>query len=314
MSSIPTSTAARAIGIVTLVLGTFAAGPATADAPQRPVAEQPPTTASVLDATKDADWRDVDPRHTLYMDLGEGRVVIELAPGFAPRHAANIQALVRAGFFDGALVTRSQDNYVAQWGRPDDIEAGDRGEALDELPAEFDRALAGLSWTGLDDGDVYAPQVGWVDGFPAARDPDTGRAWLTHCYGMVGAGRDMAADSSDGSQLYVVTGHSPRHLDRNITLVGRVLAGIEHLSSLPRGTGTLGFYEEPGQRVPVTRAVLAADLPETARLPLQVLRTDTSAFEQLVRARRHRHEDWFIDPVGRVELCNVPIPVRGHGD
>lgn len=286
---------------------------ADADEPRPPVAEQLPTTASVLAAAKDADWRSVDPGRTLYMEFGEARVVIELAPGFAPRHAANIQALVRAGWFDGAMITRSQDNYVAQWGRPDDLAPGARGEALEQLPAEFDRPLEGLAWTGLDDGDVYAAQVGWVDGFPAARDPASGRAWLAHCYGMVGAGRGMAADSSDGGQLYAVTGHSPRHLDRNITLVGRVLDGIEYLSSLPRGTGALGFYEQPGQRVPITRVVLAADLPEEQRVPMQVLRTDTDTFAQLVRARRHRHEEWFIDPVGRVELCNVPIPVRRHG-
>jgi len=302
------SNIAHACGVAAFALLIGTGGAVRADTP-----EPPPTTASVLAATTDADWRDVDPRHTLYMDLGEGaRVVIELAPGFAPRHAANIQALVRAGWFDGALITRSQDNYVAQWGRPDDIAAGERGAALEQLPAEFDRALQGLAWTGLADGDVYAPQVGWVDGFPAARDPATGRAWLAHCYGMVGAGRGMAADSSDGSQLYAVTGHSPRHLDRNITVVGRVLGGIEHLSSLPRGTGALGFYEEPAQRVGIARVVLAADLPESEREPWQVLRTDTASFAQLIQARRHRHEDWFIDPVGRVELCNVPLPVRRH--
>ncbi|TXK66007.1 peptidylprolyl isomerase [Alkalisalibacterium limincola] len=305
---------ASACGAAALVLALGATGCSHADTPERQSSEQLPTTASVLAAASEADWRGVDPGHTLYMDFADGaRVVIELAPGFAPRHAANIQALVRAGWFDGALITRSQDNYVAQWGRPDDVEAGDRGEALDHVPAEFDRALDGLGWTSLEDGDVYAPQVGWVDGFPAARDPATGRAWLAHCYGMVGAGRGMAADSSDGSQLYAVTGHSPRHLDRNITVVGRVLSGIEHLSALPRGTGALGFYEEPGQRVPITRVVMAADLPASERLGLQVLRTDTETFEQLIRARRHRNEDWFIDPVGRVELCNVPLPVRTHG-
>lgn len=302
----------RAAGVAALAACALLVGTPHAATPAPPVAEKLPTTASVLAGAKDADWRDVDPARTLYMDFGDARVVIELAPGFAPRHAANIQALVRAGWFDGALITRSQDNYVAQWGRPDDIAAGDRGAASEHVPAEFDRALEGLDWTGLEDGDVYAPQVGWVDGFPAARDPATGRAWLAHCYGMVGAGRGMAADSSDGGQLYAVTGHAPRHLDRNITVVGRVLSGIEHLSSLPRGTGALGFYEDLGQRVPITRMVLAADLPESERVPLQVLRTDTRTFEQLIRARRHRHEEWFIDPVGRVELCNVPIPVREH--
>src|SRR3546814_4709708 len=74
---------------------------------------------------------------------------------------------------------------------------------------------------------------------------------MAHCYGAVGAGRGMAADSSDGTELYVVDGQSPRQLDRNITLVGRVVDGMELLSVLPRGTGPLGFYEDATQRVPI---------------------------------------------------------------
>jgi peptidylprolyl isomerase len=107
-----------------------------------------------------------------------------------------------------------------------------------------------------------------------------------------------------------VIGHAPRHLERNITLAGRVLQGVEHLSSLPRGTGTLGFYEQPGQYVPITAMKVAADVPEAQRTPIEVFRTDTAAFEKLMAARRNRHEEWFLNPVGHVELCNVPIPVR----
>lgn len=278
-------------------------------------ADAPPTTASVLAATTAADWRRPDPERTLYIDLDAGRVVIELAPDFAPRHAGNIAALARAGWFDQARVVRAQDNYVVQWGRVDAEQApGPRGGAAASLPAEFDRSADGLGFTRLSDGDVYAPEVGWAAGFPAARDPDTGRAWLAHCYGMVGAGRGMAADSSDGGQLYVVIGHAPRHLDRNITVVGRVLLGIEHLSVLPRGGGPLGFHEDDADHVPLRAARMAADLPESERLRIEVLRTDGAAFAQLVQARRHRHEEWFIDPVGRVELCNVPLPVRIAAD
>jgi peptidylprolyl isomerase len=57
----------------------------------------------------------------------------------------------------------------------------------------------------------------------------------------VGAGRDDPPES-DGTELYAVIGHAPRQLDRNVALVGRVLQGIELLSSLPRGSGEMGFY------------------------------------------------------------------------
>ena len=204
-----------------------------------------------------------DPDNTLYLELAHGRVVIELAPSFAPNHVANVKALAREHYYDGLAVLRCQDNYVTQWGDPD-AETPSRARKIQRakrtLLTEFDRALdPGLPFTRLPDGDVYAPEVGFTEGFPVARDPKTGRCWLTHCYGMVGAGRDTSADSGGGTELYVVIGQAPRHLDRNVTLLGRVVQGMELLSGLPRGTGPLGFYEKPGQRVPIKAANVAAD-------------------------------------------------------
>jgi peptidylprolyl isomerase len=270
--------------------------------------------ASVLAATTPADWRALDPENTLYLDLPGGRVVIELAPGFAPNHAANVKALVREGYFDGLTVNRAQDNYVVQWGDPNAEDAQKRRavrKAKPTLPAELDRAVGpDLPFTRLADGDVYAPEVGWSSGFPAARDPRSGRTWISHCYGTLGAGRGNEAGSGGGTELFVVIGHSPRHLDRNITAFGRVVRGIEVLSTLPRGTGAMGFYEKAEQRVPIVSMRVAADVPPAQRVALEMLRTDTPAFSSLIEARRNRREDWFLHPVGRVELCNVPIPVR----
>lgn len=273
-----------------------------------------PTMASVLaDAAAD-DWRRPDPASTLYLELASGRVVIELAPEFAPRHVDNIRKLVRAGFFDGSAVLRSQENYVVQWGDPnadDPQRARPLGEAERSLPPEFSiRFDPAAPFTRLPDGDVYAPEVGFQHGFPVARDPAADSAWLAHCYAAVGVSRGNTAASGNGSGLYVVIGHSPRHLDRNITLVGRVLQGMERLTTLPRGSGPLGFYTDPAQHVPIRRIRLAADVGETERTPLEVLRTDTPTFVRLIEARRTRREEWFLHPTGRIELCNVPVPVR----
>jgi len=279
-------------------------------------ADAPPTItmASVLAGTTAADWRALDPENTLYLELASGRVVMELAPAFAPAHVANVKALAREGYFDGLAIIRSQENYVVQWGDPNgDDEKQRRPIRLGKrsLSAEFDRALsADLPFAPLPDGDVYAPEVGLSGGFPAARDAKAGRAWLAHCYGMLGAGRGNTADSGGGSELYVVIGHSPRHLDRNVTLLGRVVSGMERLSTLHRGSGALGFYEKAEERVPLIRVRVAADVPVAERSDLEVLRTDTKAFASLVEARRFRREEWFLSPVGRLELCNVPIPVR----
>lgn len=286
------------------ILPTAAATPGATEA-----APKPRTMGEILDASKPSDWRPLVADNTLYVQLDSGRVVIELAPAFAPLHAANIRKLVRAGYFDGLPIVRSQDNYVVQWGDPD----GKRslGEASATLPPEFTVAWTPtLPFTVLPDVDGYAPQVGFSDGFPAGRDPKTRQAWLAHCYGMVGVGRGNELDSGNGAELYVVIGNAPRHLDRNIALVGRVVEGMELLSTLPRGTGPLGFYEKPEQYVPIRSVRLAADVPAAGRSNLEVIRTDTATFEALVESRRNRRDDWYKVPAGHVELCNVPIVVR----
>jgi peptidylprolyl isomerase len=265
--------------------------------------------ASVLEASTQADWREPDPTRTLYMQLDHGTVVFELAPRFAPNTVANILSLVSGRYFDGLSINRSQENYVVQWG---DAAAGtDESRQFDiaaTLEAEFFRAAAGLDVVALDSNDAYADQVGFVDGFPMGSDGS--RSWLTHCYAMLGIGRDVDPNSGNGTELYVVTGHAPRHLDRNVTLVGRVIHGIGQLTTLPRGTGALGFYETAEERVPIRAMRVASDIPESQRLPLEIFRTDTEAFQQLVEARKFRLEEWFADPAGRIGICNVPIPVR----
>jgi peptidylprolyl isomerase len=285
-------------------------GPVTAAAPKK----TGPIAAEVLARSAPDDWRALDPENTLYLELPAGRVVIELAPGFAPRHVANVKALAREKYYDGLAVVRVQDNYVAQWADPD---AGNPAlarpvrQAALRLPPEFDRTLdPQVPFARLPDGDVYAREVGFSDSFPVARDSRRKRMWLVHSYGMVGVGRDDAPDSGGGTELYVVIGQAPRHLDRNVTLVGRVVQGIELLSSLPRGTGPMGYYEKPEQRVPIRSVRVATDVPPAERSDLEVLRTDTATFRALIEARRNRREEWFHAPAGRVELSNVPIPVR----
>lgn len=271
------------------------------------------TMSEVLAASQPADWRRLDPDNTVYLDFAAGRVLIELAPGYAPEHVANIRTLLRQRYFDGLAILRVHDNYVVQWGDPD---AGDKdkarsfGEARRTVPGEFDRAPGKLPFVRLPDGDVYAAEVGWSGGFPVARDPKQDRTWLAHCYGMVGVGRDNAADSGSGAELYVVLGHAPRHLDRNVTLVGRVVQGMELLAALPRGSGALGFYEKPEQRIALKQVRLGSDLPAAERANLELLRTDTATFTALIETRRNRHDEWYLRQAGKVELCNVALPVR----
>ncbi|MFT5134160.1 MAG: peptidylprolyl isomerase, partial [Gammaproteobacteria bacterium] len=268
------------------------------------------TTESVLNAASAEDWRKPDQKNLLYVQLENGEVIFEVAPAFAAKHIANIRQLVANRYFDGIPIIRSQDNYVVQWGDPavGTKAAKKLGAAKMQLEPEFFRNKTGLNINNLDSRDAYADEVGFADGFPVASDGR--RAWLTHCYGMLGVGRDMAANSGNGAELYVVTGHSPRHLDRNVTMIGRALKGIEHLSSLPRGTGQLGMFESEKEYVKIVAIRFGNELPVESRVNLEVMRTDTQTFTKYIQTRTHRLHEWFVDSAGRIELCNVSVPVR----
>ncbi len=301
------------VGFALLTAPFFALQAQTPSSKPPPPPAKPKTMQELLEGSKPSDWRALDPARTLYMDLDSGRVVIELAPAFAPTHVANIQAMARGGYWNGLSINRSQDNFVVQWGDPAEDEKSRKAlpkKAKAKLPVEFTRSSKNLPFTRLPDADGWAPEVGFSEGFQIARDPAEGRAWLAHCYGVVGAGRDIEADSSTGAELYVVIGQSPRQLDRNITTVGRIVQGMELLSVLPRGTGPLGFYEKAEQRVKIKSIRVASDLKPNERLPLQVLRTDTPLFAEIVEARRNRRDDFYKRPAGHIDLCNVPLPVR----
>lgn len=255
----------------------------------------------VLSASTAGDWRTIEPENLLYMELADGTVIMELAPQFAPRHLANLRELIDAGHFRPGSIKRVQDNYVVQWSGD-----GPFGDAGPTLEPEFLRSARDLPFTRLDADDAYAAEVGFADGFPAGRSGPDGNAWLAHCYGMLGVGRAVAADSGNSAELYVVIGHAPRHLDRNVTLIGRVISGIELLSTLPRGGGALGFYGNKDDYVAIRSFRFGTDYDPG----WQVLRTDTATFAALVESRRWRHEDWFVDPAGAIGLCNVPLPAR----
>jgi peptidylprolyl isomerase len=299
---------------VALLLACLVALPATAD--DSADAAKRKSAKEIIDAAPDSAWRTPDPDDTLYMDLAGGRVVIELAPGFAPEHVANIRTMARGGFWDGLSVYRVQDNFVAQFGDPDaDAEDTSKRRAhpagtRQKLPAEFTRDAAGVAFDKLPDVDGWAPEVGFVDGFPAARDPKAGKLWMAHCYGMVGAGRGNPPDSSIGAELYVVIGQAPRALDRQLSSVGRVIQGMELLSGLPRGPAPMGMYADAGRRTTIRSIRLASDVPEAERTPIQVLRTDSQAFRDATEARRNRVDDFYSIPAGHIDLCNVPLPTR----
>jgi peptidylprolyl isomerase len=267
--------------------------------------------ADVIAHSTAADWRPIDPENLLVMELAEGRVIIELAPDFAPVHIANMRRYARAGWWNNATIYRVQDNYVAQWGNGDAQVPLPAGVAA-RPPAEYERAMAGLAIRPLGFPDSYAPMVGHANGWPVAYDPARHMAWLPHCYGTVGVGRDLAPDTGTGGELYAVIGHAPRPLDRNIANVGRVIEGIALLAARPRGTGNLGFYQaDHGETpIPIRSIRIAADMPAAERPRFEEMRTASVAFSLYLRGKANRGGQFFNVPAGGVDICNAAVPVR----
>lgn len=253
------------------------------------------------------------------------RVVIQLiSPPYSQGWVANIRALAAEHWWDGLAIVRAQDNYVVQWGDP---EAENSALArrlpgmLQKMPsadyvsgrpgdcgrfAEMCPPSSLPLFTSKDIRDAYAQNTGFVAGWPVALEG--ARSWPVHCYGTVGVGRNVAPDTGTGAELYVVIGQAPRQLDRNIALVGRVIEGIEHLSTLPRGTAELGFYAKPEERTPILSIRSGNEVPNLPRY--EYLSTAGDAFAQYVHSRANRQDDFYVQPAGAVDVCNVPVPVR----
>lgn len=300
----PTST----LTTLAFVVAALAVGPA-AQALEAPRVSQ----ADIIKQSTASDWRRLDPENTLVMEINGKSVVLELAPRFAPRHVANIRTLTRNGYYTGSAVVRVQDNYVTQWADPYDEDKDKMkplGTALPKLPAEFSIPFKDLPLARFMDADGWAPVTGFVDGMPAAADPARNQAWLAHCYGAVGAARGNEPDSSNGTSLYTIIGQAPRALDLNITVVGRVVQGMDVLSSLPRGPGPMGFYEKPEHAIPITRARLLADMPASERPAIEVMRTDTPTWAALVEASRHAIGLWAVRSALHSNICNRSVPTR----
>jgi cyclophilin family peptidyl-prolyl cis-trans isomerase len=285
-----------------------------------------PAPSEIVAAAPKSDWVAIPAEDLLVMTLApdaEGKprtVVIQLMPApFSQGWVHNIRLFARAKWYDGISVNRVQDNYVTQWGDPnyDNPEATGKPKPLPEgLKVMGEAEYKVPRWSGfatwfswLEDKN-YAPHVGFKTGWPIGWNGVN--AWPTHCYGMVGVGRNYSPDTGSGAELYTVIGHAPRHLDRNIALVGRVIEGMQHLSSLPRGSGALGFYtaEEAAKRTPILTVRVASDLPAAEQPAFEYLSTESATFASYAEAIANRRDPFFIVPAGGADICNIKVPVR----
>lgn len=322
--------------LVAASLALALAVPLAAQEAAKPAYPAPP---EIVAAAPKSDWKAIPAEDLLVMTLapdadGKPRmVVIQLMPApFSQGWVHNIRLFARAKWYDNISVNRVQDNYVTQWGDPnyDNPEATGQVKPLPEglkvmTEAEYIDVIRAAApdddsitlWHPKPDLlDSYADSAtfdnGWPLGIEIAEGTRVLRRWPTHCYGMVGVGRNYSPDTGSGAELYTVIGHAPRHLDRNIALVGRVIEGMQHLSSLPRGSGALGFYsaEEAGKRTPIISVRVANDLPTAEQPRFEYLSTESATFAAYAEAIANRRDPFFIVPAGGADICNIKVPVR----
>lgn len=255
----------------------------------------------------EADWRAIPDDELLVMQLAGGkRVVIRLAATYAPEHVANVRKLALAHWWDGTSVYRVQENWVAQWGDQTERKPLPAG-VTDRPAAEFEIAGPFAPAQRMGRADSYSTASGvTADGWPVASDG--GKAWLTHCYGMVGVARDQLPSTGSGSELFTPIGQSARRLDRNYTVVGRIVEGMQWLSALPRSDTPMGMYATREEELGIVSVRLASDIPAAARPRYQYRVADNPRFAAAIARREHPEPPTV--PVGGASVCDVALAVR----
>lgn len=250
-----------------------------------------------------SDWRDIPDDEIMVITFQDGRqVYIRLAARLAPGHVSNLRKIAMAHWWDGTSVYRVQENWVTQWG-------GDEKTAPPEIlarpPAEFEIGAFEAAQR-LSKADGYSTASGiTADGWPIATDGKA--AWLTHCYGMVGVARDQLPDTGSGTELFTPIGQSARRLDRNYTVVGRIVEGMQFMSAMPRSSAAMGVYATPQERTQIASVRLASQLPEDERPRFQYRATDNARYAALIKSRENPAAPTVATGL---EVCDLSPGVR----
>ena len=258
-------------------------------------------------AQDDLVWRQLNPEEIVYMQIGEGEVVFELNPQFAPKTVEQFSRLVKDNFYRSLSFYRVIEGFVAQGGDESDIKLPNSQPRLD---AEFEISPSEeINWTTVQHNDLYAQETGFIDGFAAARDDR--KTWLAHCPGVLAMARNNEPDTGS-TDFYIVIGQAPRYLDRNLTIFGRVVHGMDVVQRIRRGkTENNGVIESDEDRSRILGMTLGSDLPSDRQKEIYVMDTNSPGFRNYMQARRNRTDDFFHrKPPKVLDVCQVPIGTR----
>ena len=260
-------------------------------------------------------WRTPELTNLVYMQLDSGLVIVQLAPFMAPINVGQFESLIKDGFYDGLDFYRVIDGFVAQGG---DVTQSRLHEHAKQLPAELTRAYNGSGDSSNDpfvlvqSGEFMAPQTGFLNGFAAGRDPSTLQEWLLHCPGVVAFGRNNELNTAS-SEFYIAIGQAPRHLDRNMSVLGKVIYGMHHVQRIKRASVNVssGVIEDPTKRTKIVWARLANDVPVQQRVNVQVQNEHSDAVAtRLARGRTLENEFFHFRGNGNLDVCYYNLRTR----
>lgn len=253
-------------------------------------------------------WRALDLNNTVLLTLPHGKVVIELAPQFSPKHVQQFSALVQKSFYDNASFYRVIDGFVAQAG-PKDGSEKDKSVPLLTIEGEF-KTHKSWTYSQVQTEDLFAKNTDFKDGFSVASNDDKS-AWLTHCPGVLAMARGNEADSAS-SHFYFVIGQAPRYLDKIMTIFGRVVYGMENIQAIQRTAVVEGESAIDSRDYTSIQSMrLMADVPVDERIIIEVENTSSSIFtERMVKRRAREHEFFYQKPPPVLDVCQVPISSR----
>ncbi|MEP1144391.1 MAG: peptidylprolyl isomerase [Henriciella sp.] len=288
-----------------LILGALAASLVSACQAQE--ALQVELTEDQIASATAPDWRDVSAENLILVETEYGDVVIELNQDFAPNHANQFRKLVRDDVYNGSRFYRVIDTFVAQGGLQDDAVI----EQFPTLTNENDRPLSDAKFVPLGNADLFAPVVGHIDGFAVGRSETLGTEWLLHCPGALAMARDVDPDS--GSTEFYIVLDAQRYLDRNLTVFGRVIDGMQYVQKLKRGDRAVesGVIQAPEVGDEILSMTVAADMTEIIRPNYQIQAVPSQAFEDAKTAKRVREADFFYrKPPEVLDICGFEVAVQ----
>lgn len=264
------------------------------------------TPTEIMAEAGPQEWRVFEQENLLYIDLATGTAIVALSDVLAQDHVAQVKSLVRQGFYNGLSFYRVIDGFVAQGGDP--FDARDIGDAAAHMEAEFEESLStiGDGYVVARDSDGYASQVGFANGLPIGIDNKNESVWHLHCAGAFAFGRNVERDSA--STEFYITLQPQRYLDRNLSVFGRVISGMEHIQRLRRNAPPAEEGDDVGEEIVAMH--IGADLPPERLMQLETLRTDGEAFAQYWEARRNRPGAFFYFRHDYVDICQLPMPIR----